>query len=79
MLLTETNTPKVASLIRVEAMSSESLSLHGSNLNTTFEHGQWWLTCADCGAQWSVSDADPGPFDFELVTEGDEDAHRDDL
>lgn len=44
-----------------------------------FEHGQWWVTC-NCGAAWSVVDAEGGPavdgFDFEQVSDGDEDYHR---
>jgi hypothetical protein len=41
-----------------------------------YEHGQHWITCEWCGAQWAVHDATgPGTvdgFDFERVTEGDE-------
>jgi hypothetical protein len=36
-----------------------------------FEHGQWWVTLADW-SQWSVCDAEPGPFCFEQVTEASE-------
>jgi hypothetical protein len=38
-----------------------------------FEHGQWWITDLESGAQWSVVDATGGRsvdgFDFEPVTE----------
>lgn len=37
-----------------------------------FEHGRWWVSCSPCGAQWAVNDADPGPFSFAQVTQGDE-------
>lgn len=41
-----------------------------------FEHGQWYVSCLDCGAQWAVNDAEgPGSyngFDFEQVTPPDE-------
>lgn len=47
--------------------------------NSDFEHGQWWITDLDTGAQWSVCDAEGteanGVFDgfcFERVTEGEE-------
>lgn len=39
-------------------------------LAAVFEHGHWWITCNDCGAQWSVVDTNLG-FDFEQVTIGD--------
>jgi hypothetical protein len=45
---------------------------------TYFEHGQWWVTCNDCSGQWSAVDASgPGTvdgFDFECVTEPEEDS-----
>jgi hypothetical protein len=48
-----------------------------TNLCADFEHGQWWITARDTGAQWSVVDASGGRsvdgFDFEEVTEGEED------
>lgn len=41
-----------------------------------FEHGQWWITCDQTGAQWSVVDATGGAsidgFDFERVSEDDD-------
>ena len=47
----------------------------GWRLAATFEHGQWWVTNLNTGAQWSVCDAKgPGSkdgFSFELVTEGE--------
>lgn len=33
-----------------------------------YEHGQWWVRFGE--TVWSVHDASPGPFDFELVSEG---------
>lgn len=33
------------------------------------EHGQLWVTCLDCGAQWAVYG--PEPADLEQVTDGD--------
>jgi hypothetical protein len=46
------------------------------NLDTFFEHGQWWIRHTPTGATWSVVDAEGGRsvlgFDFEQVTEGDE-------
>lgn len=41
-----------------------------------FEHGQWWVTKRETGAQWSVVDcqtqAGVDYLDFEQVTEGEE-------
>lgn len=45
-------------------------------VSADFEHGQWWITDLDTGAQWSVVDAEGkravDGFDFEQVTEGEE-------
>lgn len=45
-------------------------------LQTNFEHGQWWITDQQTGAQWSVVDATgPGSdngFSFEQVSPEDE-------
>lgn len=43
----------------------------GERLSADFEHGQWWITDLDTGAQWSVVDTSRG-YDFEQVTEGEE-------
>lgn len=40
-----------------------------------FEHGQWWVTDLDSGAQWSVVDCQRDGIDyldFEEVTRGEE-------
>jgi hypothetical protein len=37
-----------------------------------FEHGQWWVSDLDTGAQWSVCDSEPGGFCFEQVSQGEE-------
>ena len=74
MLKTETNTLDMESQIRKAAY--EALSIRGGQLQSDFEHGQWWITNQESGAQWSVVDAEGGlsvdGFDFEQVTEGDE-------
>jgi hypothetical protein len=43
----------------------------GNRIQTNFEHGQWWITDLDTGAQWSVVDSSDG-FDFEEVTPAEE-------
>ena len=43
----------------------------GNRIQTNFEHGQWWVTDLDTGAQWSVVDSSDG-FDFEEVTPAEE-------
>ena len=49
----------------VEASCSE----HGSQVD--FEHGQWFVTNVETGAQWSVIDTSGG-LDFEQVSDGDD-------
>lgn len=43
-------------------------------INTSFEHGHWWITLDD-GSQYDVVDAEGsdtiGGFDFEMVSESD--------
>jgi predicted cupin superfamily sugar epimerase len=49
-------------------------ALGDRRLQADFEHGQWWITDLDSGAQWSVNDCTgPACFDFEQVTRGEED------
>jgi hypothetical protein len=70
MLRTETNTPEMEARIDQVFLDRgpAPCSRHGQ---LDFEHGQWWVTCSRCGAQWSVCDAEPGEFYFEQVTDGD--------
>jgi hypothetical protein len=73
-LKTETNT--VAIERRVMAVAATKLNQTHHHLSVDFEHGQWWVSCVDCGAQWSVVDAEGGTsldgFDLEQVSDGDE-------
>lgn len=75
MLKTEQNRPA----IERRALRAARAILGGRRrrLNADFEHGQWWITDLDSGAQWSVVDASGGRsvdgFDLEQVTPGDED------
>lgn len=72
MLRTETNTPTMARRI----LKAARYSLKRRTLQADFEHGQWWITHAPSGAQWSVCDAQTAAgvayFDFEQVSQGDE-------
>jgi hypothetical protein len=78
MLKTEQNTTEMQERILDAAKVHGTTYTHGF-FSADFEHGQWWLTCGSCGAQWSVCDAVDGPavdgFDFEEVTQGDEEGH----
>jgi hypothetical protein len=77
----ETKTAKMESMVRAAAKAHDALAAHGftpgddTALQVDFEHGQWWVTCLPCGAQWSASDATGagtvGGFDFEEVCAGD--------
>jgi hypothetical protein len=73
MLKTETNTPEMESRI-LNAFNEWRPGGCHPVASADFEHGQWWVTCGECGAQFSVVDADGGAavdgFDFEQVTEG---------
>lgn len=75
-LKTEQNTAEMEHRILEAGEVSSSINGHTRDFSADFEHGQWWLTCLNCGAQWSVVDASGGSsldgFDFELVSEGDE-------
>ena len=41
------------------------------NVNSFFEHGQWFVSCSSCGATWSIEDTE---YDLELseIDSGDE-------
>jgi hypothetical protein len=64
----------------LEAFKSSPLYEAHPNVDSYFEHGQWWITCL-CGAAWSVNDGEgPDTYDgfcFEETSAGDEDYHRD--
>lgn len=71
MLKTETNTPEIEKRVRRAARHR----LGKGRYQTDFEHGQWWVTNLDTGAQWSVVDCETPEgvfyFDFEQVSYGD--------
>ena len=69
-LKTETNTRQME--VRIGRAASKALKL--ARFAADFEHGQWWITDLDTGAQWGVHDAEPGihGFCFEQVTRGDD-------
>lgn len=50
--------------------------VRSSRLQVDFEHGQWWVTLLDSGAQYGVHDAEGGDsidgFSFEQVTRGED-------
>jgi len=68
--------------IGAEILAKAKGSIEGGHgpFDTAFEHGQWFVLC-QCGASWSVVDAE-GPgidpdfgLDFEQLEDGDEDYH----
>ena len=76
MLKTETNTQRMKGWV-LDAAHRAGV---GGHITANFEHGQWWITDIDTGAQWSVCDADGSEeagvfygFSCEQVTLGDED------
>lgn len=76
MLKTETHTPEMAQRVLEAAQLHEIVDVHNTDkLYVAFEHGQHWIGCRECGAQWSVVDAEGAPsvdgFGFEEVSEGD--------
>lgn len=70
-LMTEIDTTQMGNRVLCAARADNTLEIHGG-LTSLFEHGQWWINCNDCGAQWGAHDAEPGPFCFEQVSDGDE-------
>lgn len=74
MLRTETNTTEMYQAV----LKAAKKTLRKRNLTADFEHGQWWVTELGTGAQWAVNDAETQTgeqyFDFEQVSEGDEDS-----
>lgn len=73
MLPSETNNPEIDDAVK-DAFAASDLSDFHPDYSTAFEHGQWWVICK-CGASWSVVDTQDG-FDFEQVSDGDEDYHE---
>lgn len=76
-LKTETNTPKM----EMEVLKAFGISAAGFRCQAAqacFEHGQWWVVDPVSGGAWSVVDAagpgSIGGFDFECVTEPDDDS-----
>jgi len=67
------DTPEIEQAVLADARAGAPL---GERLSANYEHGQWWITDFDTGAQWSVVDCWSGAvgdyFGFEQVTEGDE-------
>lgn len=62
---------------RIEnAFRNSEYDFHES-IEAVFEHDRHFITCNDCGAQWSVYDSEPGidGFGFEMLGEGDESCH----
>lgn len=70
MLNTETNTVAMEQDVQSAFVHHAYHRAH-RRVQTDFEHGQWWVTCLDCGMQFSVVDTDKS-FDFENVTGSDE-------
>ena len=71
-LRTETNTPEVEAEVEAAFDASDLGEVHEGV--PFFEHGQWWINCGPCGAQWSANDlagGDETDFAFERVSEGD--------
>lgn len=65
----ETNTSTVEK--RIRRHFATWAGIRSRDFQTDFEHGQWWVTVLRTGAQWSVCDAEPGPFCYEQVSRGE--------
>lgn len=64
----ERNTPNMHDAVISDAREA----LERTNLQADFEHGQWFVTDRETGAQWAVNDAEGCTFDYEQVTQGDD-------
>ena len=80
-LKSETNTPRMEKRVLDAFEKSDIAHAIRSNrlgrFRIKFEHGQWFITDLDSGAQWAVVDAADAysgidGFDFEQVTAGEE-------
>lgn len=62
----------------VDALADKIQEPH-DNIQTFYEHGQWWVNCLACGAIWAAVDCegidDAGnaiALDLERIEQGDE-------
>lgn len=68
---TEKDTPTLGKRI-YRAFIAQDGAVH-QNAQQVFEHGQWWINCSTCGAQWSANDSNAlNGFSFEQVSNGDD-------
>ncbi len=74
MLRTGQNTEAMGLDVRDAACIALGFKIE--DVQTDFEHCQWWVTHKPTGAQWGAEDAEgPGSvddFSFEQVTPGDD-------
>lgn len=74
-LKTERDTPDMSERV---IYAFASLYSDHAEAEAVYEHGQWWVHCPGCGAQWGAHDASGPPstvadgFTFEEVSQGDE-------
>lgn len=68
-----TTDPDATADIEAWLTDEEETSQHRTAVH--YEHGQHWVTCTDCGASWSVADAEPGPYCLEQIDNGNESCH----
>jgi hypothetical protein len=73
-LKTEQDTPAMGR--RVLAAARRAKLGRSRDLDSVFEHGQWWIIERGTGGTWAVNDAEGpgtfGGFDFEVVTRPEE-------
>jgi hypothetical protein len=65
----ETDTPEMGDAVE-RAFREHDQGVHPAP-RADFEHGQWFVTCPQCGACWSAGDMDPDGWDFEQLAQGD--------
>jgi hypothetical protein len=57
-------------------LAKADLGVLHKRLAVVQEHGQWWIACNDCGAQWAVYEAQSvfgETLEFEPVSYGNGD------
>jgi hypothetical protein len=75
------NTDNLVGCFKASDQMNHFPSHYRPSLRSHFEHGQWWIQDTPSGASWSVNDAEENGedyYDFELVSDGDEDCFQDD-
>lgn len=71
MLNCEINTKEMQAEVDAFLDGSDEIRLHDC-VQSFYEHGQWFASCSECGASWSINDSEPDMFCLDQIDNGDE-------